>query len=247
MKKHSLIATTFLFTLFVSFTSLAGQWIETDGKWYYMTDDGNFAKNTWLWLDENHDTKGELYHFDTDGVMSQNTSIALSDHVYDSFLVNIDCNGVATGYTASTSWETYYTPFETRTFPTNYSVNLDSDGKYVYSLDVDHYDFKEIKYAITEYGGISFKKTEDGYSAAVSLPIFINESDSDVFNNFDYGIETVAKFSKNCKVRNHFETDEPQPISDFLKKKKDGRYNYVEVFSIDADGYITDCAISGAM
>lgn len=245
MKKHSLIATSFLFTVFVSFTSFSGQWIETNGKWYYMTDDGNFAKDTWLWLDENHDTKGELYHFDADGAMSQNTSIEMSDG-YESFLVNIDGNGAATGYTETTYWGPYYNQIENRTFPKSYSVKLGSNDEYVYSLDLDHYDFKEKKGAVqNEYGGIKFKELEDCYSAKVELPIFLNESTSELLNYFDYGIQTVAKFSKNCKVREYPETDESQPISEFLKK--DGNYNCVEVISVDDDGYITDCAIFGAM
>ena len=28
----------------MALTSLAGQWVEYGGKWFYMTDDGNFAK-----------------------------------------------------------------------------------------------------------------------------------------------------------------------------------------------------------
>jgi len=223
----------------MSSAALAGQWVENGGNWFYMTDDGNYAKNTWLWLDENHDTKAELYHFDANGVMAQSTVIQMGSGK-NYVLVNIDGNGVATDCTSVDSpYINYYTLLDER-FPKSYSI----DEKYGYSLDVDHYDFAELKFAEFPYSSEKnpIKKTGNCYSADVYLYVwrgdFGNELDS--FNCF---IKTTAKFSKNCRVRS-YDNEESFSISDFIKKKQ--YHNCLDVYSVDTDGYITDCRIYSA-
>ncbi|WP_036607567.1 hypothetical protein [Oribacterium sp. P6A1] len=228
----------------MSSTALAGQWVENGGNWFYMTDDGNYAKNTWLWLDENHDTKAELYHFDTNGVMARSTVIQVGSG-NDYMLVNIDDNGAAIGCTFVEDSTIDNLTFCDYRFPTSYSVKLDSNGSYVYSLDVDHYDFKEIKDAeFNDYlNDCPIKKSNDCYSAEISLSVFHGGTFA-CLQCFNCSIKTTAKFAKNCKVR-LYDNEEVISISDYLKKN-DMYSNWLEVYSVDDDGYITDCMIYGA-
>lgn len=221
----------------LSTTTFAGQWVENGGKWFYMTSDGTFAKDTWLWLDEDHDTYANLYHFDSNGVMSQSTTIIEAiGSGYDYELVTIDNTGAAIDCTEAHDGKvTDYNTFYGYRLPENYSV----DGNYVYSLDVDHYNFEEINSAFIK----PIKKTEDCYSADVSLFVYCTDYGSwlDTINCF---VKTTAKFSNNCKVRS-WDDKEVNSISDFLKKK-DNYYNCIDVYSVDDNGYITDCRIYGA-
>ena len=218
----------------MSTTAFAGQWVENGGQWFYMTDNGKYAKDIWLWLDENHDTYAELYHFDANGVMSQSTTV-MDGSGTSYMLVNVDNNGAALNCTLAEGSSTDYEMIGNQAFPANYSVRLNSKGGYDYSLDVDHYDFEEVKDA--KING-SFKKSGDCYLADVSLCIFyMSDSRMVTFNRF---IDTTAKFSKNCKVRS-YDNNDGVPISDYYKKQN--RNNWLEVYSVDSDGYITDCMI----
>lgn len=47
------------------------QWIQVNGQWQYNDDLGNSMKNTWF-----HDeSSGKWYYFNSDGIMSKNTTI----------------------------------------------------------------------------------------------------------------------------------------------------------------------------
>lgn len=215
----------------MSSTGSSGHWVENSGKWFYMTSDGTFAKDTWLWLDEDHDTYADLYHFDANGVMSQSTTIPINSPIIGTpMLVNIgnngaaiDCTEIADGYIRD------YSTFYGYRLPVNYSIN----SGYSYSSHVDHYYFQEIKSAFIE----PLKKSGNCYSADVSLIVLFGHYEYDCF------VHTTAKFSDICKVRS-WDDKEVTSISDFLKKNE--HYNYIEVYSVDANGYITDCKICGA-
>ena len=88
------------------------------------------------------------------------------------------------------------------------------------------------------------KKSGDCYSAKVSLSVYNDGMYSHKFNCF---IDTTAKFSKNCRVRS-YDNEEGIFISDFLKKNQTHQwhYNWLGVYSVDDDGYITDCMIYSA-
>ena len=236
-------------TCSMALTSLAGQWVNNGGSWSYMTDDGNFAKNTLLWLDENHDTYAELYHFDANGVMSQGTKVTMNEYTSDGpekLVLNIDGNGAATDYTLDCFFGTGNAALGKRSFPTNYSINVDDKGDYVYAMNVDHYDFKEIKNAnANNYGNFkeAIKKTGDGYSADVSLIVFADDSESVIMGEICCSIKATAKFTDNCTVRSDPYYNESRSISEYLKTS--GYDNYMIVNSVNADGYITDCSIFG--
>lgn len=232
----------------MALTSFAGQWIADGSKWLYMTDDGNFAKDTWLWLDENHDTKAELYHFDANGVLSQNTAVNMSENTnfgMENLVVNVDKNGAATDYTITYFAGSFHQSIEKASFPTTYSITVDPEGNYVYSLDVDHYDFNEIKTAYaSDYTNFinTIEGSGDGYRADVDLIVFADDSESVLMGELCCSIKTTAKFAKNCKARS-WSSDSYRSISALLR---DEIYcNYLEVESVDADGYITKCIIAG--
>lgn len=50
----------------------AGSFIFNDGHFMYKNESGNFAYNTWVWIDENSDGIAELYRFDENGFVSPN-------------------------------------------------------------------------------------------------------------------------------------------------------------------------------
>lgn len=236
----------------MSSTALAGQWVENGGNWFYMTDDGIFAKDTWLWLDENHDSRAELYHFDANGVMSKGTTIGISDRS-GNIQVNIDEDGATTDYTYSyvcykpnyshtshiKSTETNHSPMEKEALPPCYSINIDTEGKYIYSSNVDHYDFKEIDTAWI----YSIDENEDCYSAEVYLIVYHGGSDPGVFENFECKVKTTAKFAKNCKIKTYVGDTTSTSMSSFLRNNH--YFNYLIVDSVDSDGYITKCTITG--
>ena len=228
----------------MAMTSLAGQWIESNGQWFYMTDDANFAKNTWLWLDENHDTHAELYHFDANGVMSQGTTVGIVDGS-ENIQINIDGNGAATDYILTYTYslnktKTNHSAVKKVSLPPSYSINLDADGNYVYSSNVDHYDFKEICDAWIS----SIKDCGDYYSADCYLVVYHDGSDPGVFGNFEFDVKTTAKFSKDCKVKNYPNDIDSSAVSISKFLKTNDYFNMLYAEKVNSDGYITLCSLS---
>ncbi|SFG67287.1 hypothetical protein [Oribacterium sp. WCC10] len=243
-RKIKILIATVSMICSMAVTSLAGQWISYGGKWFYMTDDGNFAKNTWLWLDENHDNNAELYHFDASGIMSQSTSITMDD-IGDHLQVNINGNGAATDYThtyvyALSKTTTRHSAVKNVSLPTNYSVRMDySTGKYVYSSDVDHYDFKDICVAWID----SIEDNGDDYSSDVSLIVYHEGSDPGLFADFECSVKTTARFASDCMVHPDPNSNSSISMDEFLDS---GHYfNFMYVNSVDEDGYITSCTLYG--
>lgn len=58
------------FILSMSFTSLAGQWIQDENGWKYQGDDGNYANTLTRWIDGNGDGIYEEYVFKSSGYMA---------------------------------------------------------------------------------------------------------------------------------------------------------------------------------
>lgn len=52
----------------MSFTSLAGQWVQDTNGWWYQEYDGSYPSNTWK------EIEGKQYYFGSDGYMLSNTT-----------------------------------------------------------------------------------------------------------------------------------------------------------------------------
>lgn len=50
-----------------------GMWQQTNGKWWYLNGDGTYEKDCWTWIDGNNDGVAEVYYFDTNGFLEQNS------------------------------------------------------------------------------------------------------------------------------------------------------------------------------
>ena len=50
-----------------------GAWVHDAKGWWWKNPDGTWPKNTWAWLDGNHDSVCESYYFGPDGYMLANT------------------------------------------------------------------------------------------------------------------------------------------------------------------------------
>ena len=238
-----------------SFTSFAGQWVQMGENWTYMTDNGVFVKDKWLWLDENHDGKAELYHFDANGMMSKSTTVDAYDEDYaeypdEKLFINVDQNGAATTYKDYMDGQWYEKIMETVDIP-RYKINFEN-GSYKYYLPegIDHYNFAEIKYAwidnnITDCG--------DYYSAKVYPIVKHMGSAPGLIGLTDLCLTTEAFFAEDCKVHvvgadvdnDYTSIDREMSISE-LAEKKNLSYNYLEVNSVDDDGYITSCYVGPA-
>lgn len=70
--------TSFLFSIFLTFTSLttvlAGTWIQNQVGWWYQNDDSSYPTNGWYWIDGNHDGIAECYYFNESGYCLMNTT-----------------------------------------------------------------------------------------------------------------------------------------------------------------------------
>ena len=62
----------------------AGQWIETNGRWWYDNGDGTYRQNGWFWIDGDRNGTAECYYFDQDGWMLSNCTTP------DGYVVNKD-------------------------------------------------------------------------------------------------------------------------------------------------------------
>lgn len=63
MKKHLLLTTTVIMSLSFCFTSFAGWEVGAYGGKKYKMDDGTYASQRWLWIDDNNDGIAECYCF----------------------------------------------------------------------------------------------------------------------------------------------------------------------------------------
>lgn len=218
--------------------AIAGQWVPMGQDWAYMTDDGTFAKNTWLWLDENHDQNAELYHFDANGMMSKQTTISSTGFGY-TLSINVDQNGVANYYAQSDGPSGVITPV---TMPP-YAIHM-VNGSYGYFLPdgVPYYNFAELRQAffsdLTDYGSY--------YAANAYLPVYFTGSNPELWIPMECSIPTSIRFTKNCLVTvNGFDAsgnfiDDVLPISDYIARNID--CNLVVVHETDANGYISSCS-----
>ena len=69
MKKKQVMALvlTAMMTSSMSMTALAGSWEQDVMGWWYLEDDGSFARDGWKEID------GKQYYFDSQGHMLQDT------------------------------------------------------------------------------------------------------------------------------------------------------------------------------
>ncbi len=84
MKKKKTAALTIAVILAASttMTSFAG-WEQEGTNWKY-NDNGTYAANGWKWIDGNNDGTAESYYFDSNGILSTNTTTP------DGYTVNAD-------------------------------------------------------------------------------------------------------------------------------------------------------------
>ena len=232
-----------------SFSTLAGQWIQIAQDWSYLTDDGNLAKDTWLWLDEDRDGQADLYHFDVNGVMSKDTCVSLySDSYWDYFMI-IDEYGKATENIeeGAHSYQRYSTEIGSVNIPPYLiSVQKDNNGDhYVYSLkeDIDHYRFKEIHYAWIDTPLID---CGDHYFPNVKLEVCPIPNYGGHLEVMECYIPAIAYFSKECKVltydTDNIYCDKTIPITLYLASYE-LNHCFITVKSTDSNGYITSCVI----
>lgn len=219
--------------------AIAGQWVPMGQDWAYMTDDGTFAKNTWLWLDENHDQNAELYHFDANGMMSKQTTISSTGFGY-TLSINIDENGVANYYADTSGFSGAITPVTTPP----YAIHM-SNGIYCYFLPdgVPYYNFAELQEVffsdLADYGAY--------YAANARLPVYYTGSSPELWLPMDCTIHTSIRFSKNCLITaNGYDgsgefIDDVLPISDYIARNLN--YNLLVVHETDANGYISSCSV----
>lgn len=80
---------TGILTISMGMTSFAG-WEQEGTNWKY-NDNGAYATNGWKWIDGNNDGTAESYYFDSNGILSTNTTTP------DGYTVNTDGAWVVNG------------------------------------------------------------------------------------------------------------------------------------------------------
>ncbi len=80
---------TGILTISMGMTSFAG-WEQEGTNWKY-NDNGAYATNGWKWIDGNNDGTAESYYFDSNGILSTNTTTP------DGYTVNADGAWVVNG------------------------------------------------------------------------------------------------------------------------------------------------------
>ncbi len=215
-------------------TSGSGKWIQSGSDWYYIIDDGNYAKDAWLWIDKNHDGKAEFYHFDANGVMSKSTEVYIyGETVYfdeNGAMINDDDGSVYSEDVPS------------------YSINM-VNGNYEYSLNNNdsHYNFKEIKFA--DINTDNLVNWGEYYSCQIRIEVCFMGSGGGVSEVMNCYIPATAYFSKNCMVKKSYpENSIPIPISsiNFQDDEFYSHVTYVRVESVDSNGYVTSCTMGWA-
>ena len=70
MKKTLGIFISIAFSMALSMSAFAGQWVNRAGDWFYLRDDNTYVKSGWFM-----DGDGAWYYFDQAGIMKKNTWI----------------------------------------------------------------------------------------------------------------------------------------------------------------------------
>ena len=70
MKKTLGIFISIAFSMALSISAFAGQWVNRAGDWFYLRDDNTYVKSGWFM-----DNDGAWYYFDQAGIMKKNTWI----------------------------------------------------------------------------------------------------------------------------------------------------------------------------
>lgn len=70
MKKTLGIFISIAFSMALSMSAFAGQWVNRAGDWFYLRDDNTYVKSGWFM-----DNDGAWYYFDQAGIMQKNTWI----------------------------------------------------------------------------------------------------------------------------------------------------------------------------
>lgn len=70
MKKTLGIFISIAFSMALSMSAFAGQWVNRAGDWFYLRDDNTYVKSGWFM-----DNDGAWYYFDQAGIMKKNTWI----------------------------------------------------------------------------------------------------------------------------------------------------------------------------
>ena len=70
MKKIFGIFISIVFSMALSMSAFAGQWVNRAGDWFYLRDDNTYVKSGWFM-----DGDGSWYYFDQAGIMKKNTWI----------------------------------------------------------------------------------------------------------------------------------------------------------------------------
>ncbi len=70
MKKILGIFISIAFSMALSMSAFAGQWVNRAGDWFYLRDDNTYVKSGWFM-----DGDGSWYYFDQAGIMQKNTWI----------------------------------------------------------------------------------------------------------------------------------------------------------------------------
>ena len=251
-KLYSNIILDLIFFIFLlSLNTFAGQWEYSNSDCYYKIDDGSYAKNAYLWLDEDHDGIAYLYNFDNNGKMSKSTTVeyVYPLYPYSKTIYDVNSDGVITGYHFENG---FYEPITPEGMPP-YSIHKNNSG-YYYTLNngKDFYDFKEAKTAkINTYyvqGDNYYDRTQYfidcGEYYSIDVDILVYDAGTD--GTMDYigcVIPTKAYFSKNCICNTHSpEGDKVEPISNIVMESSSyPSFNFFDVTATDSNGFITSC------
>lgn len=67
MKLTKIFALSAVILTLSAVPAFAGEWKQDDKGWWYQDDDGTYPRNTWRWIDGNHDGTAECYYFNDMG------------------------------------------------------------------------------------------------------------------------------------------------------------------------------------